>query len=141
MAEFESSDDRLKYLTDHGIEVETPEDRKKGSNIDTRLFSQLSSVDLSSQGGVEFALVPQDTSKPIRKMYLPSELASKAGDQLPSFVKAYFADGVAVDAGLLEGQATKQFASGQLKGMDQSVVSRNEENGEKRPVMRCYICV
>lgn len=131
-----SADDRLKYLKDRGVEVETVEDRKNAKTSDSRLISQLASTEISEKGSnsqardgtVEFAFIPQDTSKPIRKVYLPVDLASKPGDQLPSFVKSFFADGVSIDSNLLGDQATKQFASGQLKGMDQSVITASSMN-------------
>ncbi|GMI47223.1 hypothetical protein TrCOL_g5678 [Triparma columacea] len=131
-----SADDRLKYLKDRGVEVETVEDRKNAKTSDNRLISQLASTEISEKGSnsqardgtVEFAFIPQDTSKPIRKVYLPVDLASKPGDQLPSFVKSFFADGVSIDSNLLGDQATKQFASGQLKGMDQSVITASSMN-------------
>ncbi len=44
-----------------------------------------------SQEGVEFVLVPWDTTKPMRRMVLPSSSVT-GGDNLPAFVKPYFAD-------------------------------------------------
>lgn len=113
-AEPVSAEERLQYLKDRGVEVETVEDREKarqGGNATAPVLLQAAASigsesegealgAAASEGAVEFALIPHDTAKPIRRMYLPA--SSRApGDALPTFVKPYFADGLAVDAGLL----------------------------------------
>ena len=74
----------------------------------------------------QFALIPHDTSKPIRSVFLPPQ--PTAGDNLPNFCKPYFADSNSVDVNLLNQQATKQFSSGQLSGMDPSNISASAMN-------------
>ncbi|KAL3920663.1 MAG: hypothetical protein SGILL_003144 [Bacillariaceae sp.] len=59
---------------------------------------------------IEFVLVPCDATKPMRKMILPSS-AVKGGDNLPEFVKPYFADSRTVDVGLMNSQREKTIAS------------------------------
>mmetsp|Transcript_14046 Transcript_14046/g.28838 ORF Transcript_14046/g.28838 Transcript_14046/m.28838 type:complete len:420 (-) Transcript_14046:63-1322(-) len=128
---FNNSEDRLKYLTDHGIEVETPEDRKAESSTVSLIIQQLQMTEEDSlsanPSSIQFALIPQDTGKPIRRCYLPHS-ALHSGDALPKFVKSYFADGVSIDSNLLGDQATKQFSSGQLSGMDKSVITASSMN-------------
>ncbi|GMH92114.1 hypothetical protein TrST_g11947 [Triparma strigata] len=130
----ETAESRLEYLKSRGVEVETVEDRKAMMNEErtggvAEVVRQLMSSKETDEKveGTEFAFVPHDTSKPIRSVFLPS-VATGSGDKLPAFVKPYFADSNSIDVNLLNEQATKQFSSGQLKGMDPSNISASAMN-------------
>ncbi len=132
MSDFIDEDSRLDYLKAHGVEIETVEDRaaavaaarERVAPIKAQLSLSPSSVtrDSFDDGCVELALVPADDSKPMRRIYLPGALM-EAKDSIPGFVKPYFADSVSVDAGLLNEQATKQFASGDMKDLANKNIS------------------
>jgi CS domain len=74
-------------------------------------------------GSVQFVWIPQDTTKPLKTLRLPASLAQEAGDSLPNYVKSYFADSKSIDASLLQQQATKHFAGGQLKDLAATNIS------------------
>jgi hypothetical protein len=88
-------------------------------------LSQLSVSDASTnEEGIQFALVPHDTSRPIRTVWLPLSVATETpGDAIPTFVKPYFADNKSIDASLLQQQATKHFATGDLKDLAKEKLS------------------
>jgi len=134
MAEFtdttEGAEDRLQYLKDHGVEVETVEDRalaeKKMATTISPLLAQIqiSSSGPASSSDVKFVLIPQDTAKPFRQLSLTSkDPLTLTRDAIPDYVKPYFADSIGVDAGLLQQQATKQFASGDMKDLADTNIS------------------
>jgi hypothetical protein len=137
MAEFadndEGADSRLQYLKDHGVEVETVEDRRaaeekasKSSGEISAIMAQLA-VSLSGPANgadTKFILIPHDTSKPMRQLSLTAKEGVETNkDAIPNYVKPYFADSNSIDASLLAAQATKQFASGDMKDLAKTNIS------------------
>ncbi|GMH78422.1 hypothetical protein TrLO_g12830 [Triparma laevis f. longispina] len=126
-----SPEARLEYLKSRGVEVETVEDREKAKSEVVGIAEIVKQLQRKVDDGeviegTEFALIPHDASKPIRSVFLPPQLT--AGDNLPNFCKPYFADSNSIDVNLLNQQATKQFSSGQLSGMDPSNISASAMN-------------
>jgi len=128
MAETKNDDDdmtpqeREKWLRDHGVLIETPQDRLKEEHAHSlamdgvcSIVEQLSGVQLQEENNIQFVFVPQDDTKPLQTVQLPASIANQPGDSLPNYVKAQFADSKSIDTGLLQEQATKQFAGGDLK--------------------------
>ena len=125
-------EEREAWLKSHGIQIETVEDRKAASSgAVAPVVLQLQGADVSGDiDGVELAFVPADSSKPIRSVKLPPGLLQPgSGDAATAFVKPYFASNTAsVDAALLKDQASKQFAGGDLKGLDFSKLTTGAMN-------------
>ena len=125
-------EEREAWLKSHGIQIETVEDRKAAaSGAVAPVVLQLQGTDVSGDiDGVELAFVPADSSKPIRSVKLPPGLLQPgSGDAATTFVKPYFASNTAsVDAALLKDQASKQFAGGDLKGLDLSKLTTGAMN-------------
>ena len=125
-------EEREAWLKAHGIQIETVEDRKAAaSGAVAPVVLQLQGADVSEDiDGVELAFVPADASKPIRSVKLPPGLLEPgSGDAATNFVKPYFASNTAsVDAALLKDQASKQFAGGDLKGLDLSKLTTGALN-------------
>ena len=125
-------EEREAWLKSHGITIETPEDRKAAASGGVPpIILQLQGDDISEEiDGVELAFVPADTSKPIRPVKLPPGLLQPGtGDAAVDFVKPYFATNAAsVDAELLKEQASKQFAGGNMEGMDFSKLTTGAMN-------------
>jgi len=125
--------EREAWLKSHGILIETPEERKAAaaSGGVASIMLQLQGADVSGDiDGVEMAFVPADASRPIRPVKLPPGLYQPGtGDAAVKFVKPYFASNTAsVDAALLKEQASKQFAGGNLEGLDMSKLTTGAMN-------------
>lgn len=125
-------EEREAWLKAHGIQIETVEDRKAAaSGAVAPVVLQLQGTDVSEDiDGVELAFVPADASRSIRSVKLPPGLLEPgSGDAATNFVKPYFASNTAsVDAALLKDQASKQFAGGDLKGLDFSKLTTGALN-------------
>eukprot|EP00218_Dolichomastix_sp_CCMP3274_P005602 CAMPEP_0170162904 /NCGR_PEP_ID=MMETSP0033_2-20121228/77327_1 /TAXON_ID=195969 /ORGANISM="Dolichomastix tenuilepis, Strain CCMP3274" /LENGTH=320 /DNA_ID=CAMNT_0010400535 /DNA_START=33 /DNA_END=995 /DNA_ORIENTATION=+ len=90
-------DDQLAFLRDHGVEVETREDREKAAR------------GTADGGGPKFAFVriPADSSEDMEEIYASGK--PEGGDVLPELLKSRFADGSALDEGAVRAQAASQF--------------------------------
>jgi hypothetical protein len=127
-------EEREEWLKQHGITIERPQDRKAAAaatSTNAPILHQLRGLDVSNEiDGVELALIPHDTSKTIRSVRLPPGLIRPGtGDAAVEFVRPYFASNKAsIDASLLNDQARKQFAGGDLQGLDTSKVSVESMN-------------
>ena len=125
-------EEREAWLKSHGITIETPEERKAAASGGVApIILQLQGDDISKEiDGVELAFVPADTSQPIRPVKIPPGLLQPGtGDAAVNFVKPYFASNAAsVDAALLQEQASKQFAGGNLDGLDFSKLTTGAMN-------------
>lgn len=115
-------EERENWLRERGVIIENPHDRKRQqaqANDASSIVHQVANLSLDNDSnieGVKFVCIPHDDSKPIQALTLPqSVIDASAGDRLPDFVKAYFADNKSIDASLLQEQAVKQFAGGDLK--------------------------
>jgi hypothetical protein len=86
--------------------------------------------------GVKFVWVPQDTTKPMATVTMPTSMptatatdtATIGGDAFPTFLKPYFADRKSIDASLLQDSATKHFAGGDLQELAQGKISAASMN-------------
>jgi len=126
--EEESDEDRLNWLKDRGVEISTPQERevarKASATSVAPIFQQLSLSESNNDGKdgeLQFVWIPHDESKAMRTVTCPASfLEDHRGDAIPDFVKPYFgANSRSIDAGLLQAQASKQFATGQeIKGSD-----------------------
>ena len=124
-------EEREQWLRDRGVELETPEDRRKAESIlsgtiseedgttTTRpqtIVEQIQSLSISSNEsspsdeGIKFVMIPHNTSKPLVQVVLPKQLVNAlgAGDIIPTYVKQFFSDGKSIDDSLFKEQASKQ---------------------------------
>jgi hypothetical protein len=140
--DFRSTQEREQWLRDRGVLIETAEDRKAAD--DNRLglapiFQQLTlsmDADDDTSEGVKFVWVPQDTTKPMATVTMPitsitattTSIPGAGGDAFPTFLKPYFADRKSIDASLLQDQATKHFAGGDLQQLAQGKISAASMN-------------
>jgi len=127
-------EEREKWLRERGVQIETPQDRKRAmaaSSSVATIAQQISGLSLADSNDknsiIRFVCIPHDESKPIRTVGLPklylTENSQIVGDALPHYVKPYFADNKSIDASLLKEQATKQFAGGDLKQLAETNLS------------------
>ena len=103
-------EEREQWLKDHGIQVETPSDRRQAESIlsgcgtakerPPSIVDQVQNLSISSsdnvEEGIRFVYIPHDTSKPLSTLTLPKRLVDAlgpSGDIIPSYVKSFFADG------------------------------------------------
>ncbi|CAJ1954896.1 unnamed protein product [Cylindrotheca closterium] len=133
---------REDWLRERGVEIEPPQTATSEScsssttGTMSSILEQMAGVGLKededdvSSNNVSFVCVPQDESKEIFSLKLPASLAKNAnGDLLPKYVKPYFAsDRQSIDTALLEQQATKHFAGGNLSGLVESNISAASMN-------------
>jgi hypothetical protein len=143
--DFRSTQEREQWLRDRGVLIETAEDRKAADDGNGRLglglapiFKQLAvSMDNTSpEDGVKFVWVPQDTTKPMATVTMPTSMTASTnpnipecgGDYFPTFLKPYFADRKSIDASLLQDQATKHFAGGDLQQLAQGKITAASMN-------------
>ncbi len=123
-----TTEEREDWLKSHGITIETPEDRRAAATgTNAPILHQLHCLhDLSGEiDGVDLAFIPCDDSKPLRSVRLPPGLIQPGtGDAVVEFTRPYFATNKqSIDAGLLKEQASKQFAGGNIEGLDTSKLS------------------
>ena len=139
--------EREQWLRDRGVQIETSADRQaldsvmsgnehgRPSNIVEQIqHLSLNSSDNNVDNGVKFVYLPQDTSKPISTITLPSrivEALGPAGDLIPNYVKSFFADGRSVDEGLFREQVAKQnLVGGDLDKFAAAAAAKNKEKAE-----------
>lgn len=124
---------RLQYLKDHGVLVETNEERAQKADAvsGSPLLAQLriSKHEPASPTDTLFTLIPHDTSSPFRSLSLTSSTPFPPSvDAIPEYVRPYFADSNSIDIDLLQSQATKQFASGNMKDLASTNISASAMN-------------
>jgi len=124
-------EEREQWLKDHGIQVETPSDRRQAESIlsgcgtakerPPSIVDQVQNLSISSSGsdnveeGIRFVYIPHDTSKPLSTLILPKRLVDAlgpSGDIIPTYVKSFFADGLEIDDSLFNEQLSKQNLMG-----------------------------
>ena len=88
--DLKSTQEREQWLRDRGVVIETAEDRKaadEGSLTLAPIFKQLSlSVDNSNdaeEDGVKFVCVPQDTTKSMTTVTMPSTFTTSSNPLIP----------------------------------------------------------
>jgi hypothetical protein len=122
-------EEREQWLRERGVEIESP-NRKPSANANkntsdvTGIMEQMAGV-VISEDTISFVCIPQDKSKPIYNLQLPASLTkTTAGDCLPNYIKPYYgSDRKSIDSSLLEEQATKHFAGGNLSGLTDTNIS------------------
>lgn len=125
--EISTPEERLNWLRERGVLIETSEDRKpKEAAVDAEdtIYKLIS-----------FVCIPHDSSKPLRELSLPiavvdeTSLGSKtSGDRLPFHLKPMFAahhdnNGGGVDLELLRQQATHHLATSSSSDNHDATVS------------------
>lgn len=122
-------EEREQWLKDHGIQVETPSDRRQAESIlsgcgttkerPPSIVDQVQNLSISSsdnvEEGIRFVYIPHDTSKPLSTLTLPKRLVDAlgpSGDIIPTYVKSFFADGLEIDDSLFNEQLSKQNLMG-----------------------------
>ena len=74
-----------------------------------------------------FVCIPHDDSKPMNTLQLPlnddQRRRGGGGDAIPEYVREYFADSKSIDVGLLQDQAKRHFAGGQLEELAKTNIS------------------
>ncbi|KAL3937392.1 MAG: hypothetical protein SGBAC_007503 [Bacillariaceae sp.] len=130
--------EREQWLRERGVEIESPETATNESSsimVSSNILDQMAGIGLEEDSNVSFVCVPQDVSKDIFGLRLPASLVAKesagvhGGDLIPKYIKPYFAaDRQSVDAALLQEQATKHFAGGNLSGLVESNISAASMN-------------
>lgn len=124
------------WLRERGVQIETPNDRRKADAILTSegdgptpsIVEQIRRLtckdDVSGGGegaGVTFVYLPHNGARPVSTVHLPQRVvdALGAGDVLPAYVKAFFADGRSIDETLFKEQTGKQhLIGGDIGGAD-----------------------
>jgi hypothetical protein len=102
------------------MRISTTESSSSSSSSSSQQEQQDKPAEL---GSIQFVWIPQDTTQPLKTLRLPAALAQESGDSLPNYVKSFFADSKSIDASLLQQQATKHFAGGQLKDLASTNIS------------------
>jgi hypothetical protein len=131
-------EEREQWLRDRGVLIETPTDRQNNATTSSRsdddgqhyysITQQLlsnghqPSLSLEEDNAVQFVHVPHGDGQPLQTLWLPASSIS-SGDSLPHYVQPYFADRRVIDTSLLNEQATKQFAGGDLKTLAETNLS------------------
>ena len=95
----EEQEESLQWLRDHGIEVETPEDRKRASAIAASM-SKLRATDVDTRT-FTYVYIPSDSNAPLKELtgVVYSDVRGN-GDQLLTMLKPCFSSGT-VDADAL----------------------------------------
>lgn len=107
--------DRLTWLRERGVTVETSDDRKreKISNI----MKEEDEVDGEEYEDMFFVLIPQNESLPLKELTMRVSKNRNGGDGLMEHLKPFFsAFSKKVDLNLFKDQATKHFGSGDGPG-------------------------
>ncbi|CAB9521485.1 CS domain [Seminavis robusta] len=117
--------EREQWLRDRGVEIVNPGQKAAESAADgvLSITQQLSKLDVDNEpqgpqadGSVPFVLIPCDDTKPLRTLRVPPK-SGGGGDWIPDYIKPHFADSKSIDVSLLQQQATKHFAGGQLEDL------------------------
>eukprot|EP00560_Eucampia_antarctica_P000455 CAMPEP_0197832964 /NCGR_PEP_ID=MMETSP1437-20131217/17132_1 /TAXON_ID=49252 ORGANISM="Eucampia antarctica, Strain CCMP1452" /NCGR_SAMPLE_ID=MMETSP1437 /ASSEMBLY_ACC=CAM_ASM_001096 /LENGTH=326 /DNA_ID=CAMNT_0043436657 /DNA_START=21 /DNA_END=998 /DNA_ORIENTATION=- len=102
-------DQRVDWLRERGVFVETSEERKNGQP-EHAVKEKNNADDISED--VTFVHVPQNESKPLQQLSFRCCRNKHHGDKLIEHLKPYFgSDHKAVDVELLQNQAQKNFGS------------------------------
>jgi hypothetical protein len=119
-------EEREQWLRERGVEIESPNRNPSNNKTNdvTGIMEQMAGAEIS-EDTIAFVCIPQDNSRPIYNLQLPASLTKTTpGDCLPNYIKPYFAgDQKAIDSTLLEQQATKHFAGGNLAGLADTNIS------------------
>jgi len=103
-------EERLNWLRERGVLIETAEERKAGITTDA-----------DATEFVTYVRIPSDASQPMTELKLPIGAAG-TGDLLQFHLKSAFSDKRSVDIGLLKDQAAKNFGSEEIPEISESTL-------------------
>jgi len=125
-------EERLNYLRERGILVETAEDRRRQQI--KNIMNEPDVIDGEQYEDLKFVHVPHDESIPIRELATKvskNRLAKNSGDLLLKELKPYFsALSKKVDLNLFQDQATKHFGSSDAPQVSQEALQKVAEEGQ-----------
>jgi len=108
--EIQTEEERLNWLRERGVLIETSEERKAKQN------SVSTSDNDPNAKKISFVYIPSDTSKPMKEMNFSLKHQSQPVDALPEVLKPMFSVlgkvGDSVDLSMLRDQQQQHFASG-----------------------------
>jgi len=104
-----SPEERLAWLRERGVLVETPEERRAGQVANA--LREAENLAAHEKTQVSFVLVPADTSQPLKEMVAQCPTSWKEGDFLLEYLKPSFAGSAdSVDLSLLQQTQTATLA-------------------------------
>jgi hypothetical protein len=123
-----TSEERLNYLVERGILVETPEDRRRKQIID--IMNEKDQIDDEEYEDLTVVLVPSNESLPLKEIAIRVPTKSRTGDilleELKPFVKAL---SKRVDLSLLKDQSTKTFGSNETPQVSEKALLEVADQG------------
>lgn len=122
--------ERVKYLQERGVIIETSEDRKKKKTRD--IISESDEIDGKAYEDLTFVHVPHDQSLILKELSakVPKDRLNH-GDLLITELKSWFqAISKTVDLSLLKGQETKHLGSTNLPQVSESSLMKVAEEGQ-----------
>lgn len=123
-----TSEDRLKYLVERGILVETPEDRRRKQIID--IMNEKDQIDDEEYEDLTFVIVPCNESLPMKEVAIRVPKKSRTGDvlldELKPFIKALSKK---VDLSLLKDQTTKTIGSAETPQVSEKALLEVADQG------------
>mmetsp|Transcript_15647 Transcript_15647/g.21422 ORF Transcript_15647/g.21422 Transcript_15647/m.21422 type:complete len:361 (-) Transcript_15647:299-1381(-) len=116
-------EERLAWLRERGVQIETSEERHEKITTSTNEGDDIDTNDDYEE--IAYVCIPHDDSKPMQQLSfrLPKKSLGK-GDALSNHLKPCFgsSNGKDVDLSLLQDQATKQFGSSQTPTISQETL-------------------
>eukprot|EP00558_Chaetoceros_sp_UNC1202_P003131 CAMPEP_0197237820 /NCGR_PEP_ID=MMETSP1429-20130617/4550_1 /TAXON_ID=49237 /ORGANISM="Chaetoceros sp., Strain UNC1202" /LENGTH=358 /DNA_ID=CAMNT_0042696897 /DNA_START=14 /DNA_END=1090 /DNA_ORIENTATION=+ len=128
-----TTEQRLNYLRERGIQVETAEDRRRQQI--KNIMNEPDEVDGIEYDDLQFVLIPHDECLPLKQLSMKvpkiSTKGPSAGDLLLEELKPFFKapSGQNVDMDLLKGQGTKSFASADITKISEMTMNMVAREG------------
>jgi len=124
---------RIAYLRERGVMVETPEDRRRKEIND--IMNEPDEIDGEDYEDLKFVMVPHDDSLPLKEVSVKvpkNRQANPSGDLMLVELKPWFrALSKKVDMGLFQDQATKHFGSSENPGqVSQEALMKVADQGQ-----------
>lgn len=123
-----TSEERLNYLVERGILVETPEDRRRKQIVD--IMNEDDHIDGEEYEDLTFVLVPSNESLPMKEVAIRVPTLSRTGDvlleELKPFIKALSKK---VDLNLLKNQAVKTLGSTNVPNVSEQALMEVADQG------------
>jgi len=127
-----SPDERMDWLRDRGIQIETAEERKEKAAAVPGPKANQQQNDDEEQLSVMYVYIPHDTSLPMQELKVTiSKSNLLRGDVLPTFLQPAFSkkSGEGIDLNLLEEQALTQFGSSDSLNVSSSAMEQVAQAG------------
>lgn len=110
-----SPEDRLVWLRERGVTVETSDDRRREKI--SKIMNEGDEVDGEDYDDLSFVHVPQNESLPLKELVMKVSKNRSGGDVLMEYLKPFVsASSKKIDLDLFKEQATKHFGSGDGPG-------------------------